>query len=354
VGEVSGSDGAGIFIAVDGGGTKTDAVALDIDGTVVARVRGAGSAYDPERTEASVRTVDQVITDVHRAADSRTLLGTSIYLSGLDTEAEIDSFRTAISTTGWARSTPSHRLVVENDMFALLRSGTESENAVAVVCGTGINCVGVRADGRHARFFAWGMVSGDWGGGWGLGEQAIWHAARALDGRGPWTSLVSSIPEVLGEVDLVSTIEGVHFGRIPVERYSLLAPSVLEAALAGDAAAVAIVSRQATEIVDFAVAAIRRLDLEDEPVPVVLGGGVIASGNAFLLDRIRSELGQKAPRAHVTIVHSRPILGAALLTLESAGASPSALDRARAQLERRSFVGAESAPGESSPLMSGL
>ena len=63
-------------------------------------------------------------------------------------------------------------------------AGTEEPDAVAVVCGTGINCIGVRADGAHARFPALGAISGDWGGGWYLGEQALWHAARAVDGRG--------------------------------------------------------------------------------------------------------------------------------------------------------------------------
>lgn len=325
---------ARILIAVDGGGSKTDAVALDIDGNVLARVRGAGSAFDPGRAEESVRIVDQVITRVHGAAGSPHLLQTNIYLSGLDTEAEIESFRLASAGRWWASGDLAGRVAVDNDMFALLRAGTERPDAVAVICGTGINCVGVRADGVHARFLAWGTVSGDWGGGWALGEQAMWHAARALDGRGPWTSLVSSIPEALGVDDLVAVMEGVHFGRISTQRFSILSPLVLQAALAGDGPARAIVDRQASEIVDLAVSALTRLELDDQPVPVILGGGVITSGNARLLDGIREDLARRAPRAYVEIVHSRPILGAALLALETVGAGAPALARARARLER--------------------
>ena len=78
---------------------------------------------------------------------------------------------------------------MDNDTFALLRAGTDSPDAIAVVCGAGINCVGRAADGRIARFPALGMLSGDWGGGQHLAALALWHAARAEDGRGPATAL---------------------------------------------------------------------------------------------------------------------------------------------------------------------
>ena len=75
-------------------------------------------------------------------------------------------------------------MVVRNDTFAILRAGVEEPRGVAVVCGAGINCVGMRPDGRVARFPALGRVSGDWGGGGGLFEEAMWRGARAEDGRG--------------------------------------------------------------------------------------------------------------------------------------------------------------------------
>ena len=109
-----------------------------------------------------------------------------VYLSGLDLPVEIATFTAALATLPWF--TPG-AAVVDNDTFALLRAGTAAREAVVVVCGTGINCVGRRSDSATARFPALGRISGDWGGGFELGEQAIWHAARAGDGRGPATTL---------------------------------------------------------------------------------------------------------------------------------------------------------------------
>lgn len=324
----------GVLIAVDGGGSKTDAVAIAPDGRLLAHATGATSNPQLIGVEPAVGVVDAVVTEVLAAAGGP-LLRTGVYLAGLDLPVEIATFADAIAHLPWG----TRDVVIDNDMFALLRAGTEEPNAVAVVCGTGNNCVGVRADGKHARFPALGPISGDWGGGSQLGEQALWHAARAVDGRGGPTVFTELIPASLGLPDLQSVIEALHFGRLPGSSLATLAPLVLAAADEGDPIAISIVDRQAEEIVASAVAAIARLDLAGTPLPVVLGGGVLASGNAGLLAGVASRLAARAPLARIELVTSRPILGAALLTLEAAGADRSALETAREALAAAVLAG---------------
>lgn len=320
-----------VLVAIDGGGSKTDAVAVDSDGRLLAHVRGPASSPQNLGVDAAVEVVDSLVTEV-LAATGRPLLRAGIYLSGLDLPVEIATFENAVARLAWATAGGGLAPVIDNDMFALLRAGTEEPNAVAVVCGTGSNCVGVRADGEHARFPALGTISGDWGGGSQLGEQALWHAARAMDGRGGPTEFTTTVPEKLGLSDVQSVIEAIHFGRLPWSVFATLAPLVLEASDRGDAAANTIVDRQAEEVVAIAVAAITRLELLETPLPVVLGGGVLATGNRRLLSGITGRLSERAPLARVELVRSRPILGAALLTLESVGATADALVEARTTL----------------------
>lgn len=322
-----------ILVAIDGGGSKTDGVALDLDGTVIARATRPSSSTELADVRLSVPIVDSLVTELHAASGSRSVLQTNIYLSGLDLPVEVSAFTDALQDTVWAVGVTGNAAVVDNDMFALLRAGTEKPNAVAVVCGTGINCVGVREDGTHARFVAWGMISGDCGGGWFLGEQALWYAARAVDGRGSPTSLTTSLPAYLGLPHVQSVIEAFHFGRLASESFRTLAPLVVEASEAGDPVATGILERQADEIVTMAVAALQRLDLMEQRVPVVLGGGVLATGNPTLLHGIESGLAARAPMAGIELVRSRPILGAALLTMETVGAAQAALDTTRAALQ---------------------
>jgi len=312
---------APLVVAVDGGGSKTDAVALELDGTVVARASGPGSSPHFEGLEDSVRTIDALVRDV---AAGRPVAHAAIYLSGLDLPHEVSEFADAVAHLEWA----SASTVVENDLWALLRTGTQSRDAVAVICGTGINALGVRADGRVVRFAALGPISGDWGGGSGLGEEALWHAARAEDGRGPATTLRDAVLSGMHVASIAELSQDLHTGRRTTAELAVLAPAVLAAARGGDATAIRVVDRQADEIVTFVTASLARLELEDRPVPVVLGGGLIRSGDDRLLGGVRRGLAERAPHTEAVIVDDPPIVGAAMLALEATGVDPDAVSRA--------------------------
>jgi N-acetylglucosamine kinase-like BadF-type ATPase len=312
-----------VLVAVDGGGSKTDVLVLDPDGTVLAHTRGPGSCPQVIGVQPALDIIDGL---VRSALDGRPVDRVGVYLSGLDLPVEIETFTAALRTLPWFTPDAS---VVDNDTFALLRAGTDSHEAVVVVCGTGINCVGRRADGATARFPALGRISGDWGGGFELGEQAIWHAARALDGRGPSTSLEQLVPAALGRSSMAAVIEDLHFEVLGHDDVVGLSPVLLDAAARGDAVSSAVVDRQADEVAALALAALRRLDLVDAAVPVVLGGGVLAARDPDLTEGIRTRIAAGAPRAHLTFVSDRPVLGAAFLVLEASGADSAAIERAR-------------------------
>jgi N-acetylglucosamine kinase-like BadF-type ATPase len=314
-----------VVVAVDGGGSKTDAVALRLDGSLVGRAGGRGSSPHFIGVDASVGVIDALVAEVAAGAPVRQA---NVYLSGLDLPSEVTTFGAALAHLDWV----GEGTVVENDLFALLRTGTSEPDAVAVVCGTGINAIGRRADGEIARFAALGLISGDWGGGTGLGESALWHAARASDLRGPRTTLEKAVPALFGLPTVAAVTEALHLGALDYSDLGRLAPIVLDHADAGDAIAGELVTRQGGEIALMAASCIDRLDLGDRDIPVVLGGGVIATGNARLWDAVISTLGERAPRAVPHLVTAPPIVGAALLALESAGATSDALVRAEKEL----------------------
>ena len=318
-----------IVVAVDGGGSKTDAVALSLDGTVLAEARAGTSSPHVLGMDGAVALVGDLIAELLSRTGPRLLAAANLYLSGLDLPAEIADFRERIAGTPWADAT------IDNDLFALLRAGTGEPDAVAVVCGTGINCVGVRSDGAVVRYASLGTISGDWGGGWHLGERALWYAARAVDGRGEPTVLAEAVPAALGLSSVQAVIEAIHFGRLASSELSRLSPVVFACARDGDVIAAGLIDEQAEEIATMAVTTLRRLDLLDRAVPVVLGGGVIGSRDERLLGTVERLLAERAPMARMELVTAAPILGAALLALESAGASADAVESARSTLTER-------------------
>src|SRR5262249_54434666 len=75
------SGGAPIVVAVDGGGSKTDAVALDLDGNVVATVRGTTSSPHLIGIPASAALVDDLIESLLAVTGPRPIASANIYLS---------------------------------------------------------------------------------------------------------------------------------------------------------------------------------------------------------------------------------------------------------------------------------
>jgi len=179
------------------------------------------------------------------------------------------------------------------------------------------------------------MITGDWGGGSGLGYAALWWAVRAEDGRGPHTALREAVAAHFGVPAVRDVARGIHQGKIGERELLELAPVLLAAARDGDEVARDLVRRQAEEICVMAVVVMRRLGLTTRPTPVVLGGGLMTARDPLLLSEITERFAAAAPQASVTVVAIPPVAGAALLGLDYVGAAPEAERRLRAAYHGR-------------------
>jgi N-acetylglucosamine kinase-like BadF-type ATPase len=314
-------------LAVDGGNSKTDLALVGADGSLLALVRGPLGSPQHLGVDGCLAVIEGLLTEALGEHDGSVADVAALLLAGVDFPAEEDAVREAVEARGWAR-----RVHVGNDTFAVLRAGTERGWGVAVTCGAGINCVGVSPDGRHARFPALGEITGDWGGGYDLGLTAVFAAARSEDGRGPRTSLEHAVPAHFGLEAPSDLAEAIHFGQIAQRRVIELAPIVLAEA-ADDAVAAEIVQRLAAEVVALARVALKRLGLTNDPVEVLLGGGVLQDVDGDLLAAIDSGLRAEAANVTVRPTASAAIVGAALLGLDELDAGPEAQRRLRAEFE---------------------
>jgi N-acetylglucosamine kinase-like BadF-type ATPase len=310
--------------AVDGGGSKTDAVLVQEDGAVLGFARGPLSHPHHIGVVASADVIDALAVEVGVPADLAVLL-----LAGLDFPDEEETYRAEADQRCWASE-----VVVGNDTFAVLRAGSERGWGVAVTCGSGMNCVGVAPDGRQVRFPSLGAVSGDLMDGAGaVGLAAVSAAARSEDGRGEKTKLERLVPVHFGLETTVELARALHDNAIPSRRLGELAPLVFDAADT-DTVAAALVDRQAEEVVAFVRAAVNRLGLAGQTVEVLLGGSILQSGNPRLIGRIEAGLREVGPDLVMRVASSRPIVGSVLLGLDRLGASPDAYERARRELDR--------------------
>jgi len=320
-----------VVLAVDGGNSKTDLALVRADGEVLAHVRGPLSSPHHLGLDGCLDVLGGLLDEAALSAGLAARNGSlaevgELLLAGVDFPSEERELWERVRGRGWAE-----QVVVRNDTFAILRAGTERGWGVAVVCGAGINCVGVSPDGRHARFPSLGSITGDWGGGYDLGLAAVWSAARSEDGRGEKTSLELSVPAHYGLATPSELAEAFHRDRIEQRRVMELAPLVIAEAET-DPVAAEIVERLAGEVVALARVALTRLGLEHEPVEVLLGGGLLQSADGALIDRITNGLREVAPQVSVRSTMAPAIVGAALLGLDAVGAGQEAQERLRQEL----------------------
>jgi N-acetylglucosamine kinase-like BadF-type ATPase len=349
-------------LAIDAGNSKTAAALVAADGTLLASGTGPGmpamlSSETVRALEIAVRAAMRPVSGSaadpggpaaggSRAGRSRAgpdlagdrpegwgpLLASHLVACVANADLPEDEQRLAgmLAAQGWTET-----VEVANDTFAVLRAGLVDPGpggwGVAVTCGAGINCVGVAPDGRTVRYLALGTISGDWGGGHGLGLAALGRAARAEDGRGQPTRLREAVAGHFGVPAVRDVIIGVHQGKITDTDLLGLAPVLLEVAGHGDEVARDLVRQQADEICVMATSAIRRLGLSTAAaVPVVLGGGLLTARDPLLTGWIAERLAAEVPGADLRIVDVPPMAGAALLGLDRAGAGAAAEQRLRA------------------------
>ena len=324
--------GRAAILAVDGGGSKIDAVLLRKDGTVLGAARTLTRQVDHDGDDIQMAQIMAAVafscSDAGIDPDRLPVADLGAYcLAG----ADLPSDDRRISRWLRRRGVTADNLV-RNDTFAVLRAGTPETWGVAVVCGFGTNCSGVTPNGRTYRLPALGQISGDWGGASELGMAALWHALRASDGRGRRTSFVGLVPGHFGLRRPRDVMEALYFDRLDPDRLAELAPIVFQAARDGDAVAGSLVDRQADEIAIMAVAAIRRLGLSALPVPVVLGGGIFRTDDRAFFERVHSGIHAVAPHAVITLLIDPPVIGAAHLGLDRLGAARASYHRVRAAL----------------------
>ena len=255
------------FVAIDGGGTKTDAVLFDDTGRIIQRMIGQSSspsALDDEQLRSHFTFIFTELFSVEKPALlTRCFAG----ISGCDHPLLRERLTKVLMET---LPVPTEAIQVDNDAITALWSGTDGSPGVVVIAGTGSIAYGCLPDGSRFRIGGWGHLVGDDGSGYFIGKEAARAALRAYDGLEPRSPLYDKIQahfKVAAMPDIIPMIYGTTKTTL-----ANLAPLVIDAAESGDAAAIRILTNSAMHLNELIRAAISRFDEPD--VPVVLAGGL--------------------------------------------------------------------------------
>lgn len=331
-------------LAVDGGNSKTDLALIGADGGLVATSRAPGSSHQRVGVEGALAAIHQGVAELRAAtgaAADEPIAELGVFcLAGVDLPSDQELLKQVLLGEGLV-----DQLVLYNDTLAVLWAGSPEGWGIGIAAGTGLNCVGIGADGQQVRYPALGLISGDWvaGGRW-LGVRALGQAVRALDGRGPRTSLERAVPEYYGKTHPLEVAEEVYLGRIHERQLLWLAPTVFEQAGLGDEVARDLLNQMADEIVNYTAATTKALGLHGAGAPVVLGGGLFTSGDQPFLDRVTDGILRVTGDGDIRMLDAAPVLGAALHGVAHLG-----LGDAARQLVRETLGAANPMPAAGRP-----
>jgi N-acetylglucosamine kinase-like BadF-type ATPase len=302
-------------LAVDGGNSKIDLALVSRAGGLLSLVTGPTISHQQVPMKVAMARLSDLNARAARGAGVEPEASLGVFcVAGADFRADVRALTEAFAGTGVAE-----RVSVHNDAFAALRAGAPDGWGIVVVCGAGVNAAGVAPDGRTARLAGIGDLSGDWGGGQGIGTEALAAAVRARDRRGPATLLARRVPERLGLRRPIDVARQIYEGRMSSRRVEELAPLVFEVAAEGDAIARGIVDRLADELATMAVAIARQLRVTRRTVDVVLTGGVFRATDPAFYERLEASVRAAVPEARISRLQDRPVLGAALMGLDELG-----------------------------------
>lgn len=257
-------------VGVDGGGTRTRAVAMDLEGEVVGRAQGPAGLLQPHNAGAVAAAVREAAAEA--AAQAGLSLPASFLYAGV-AGAGRPALRLAL-TVALSQAGVAAGVEVDTDIAVAVRDGLDDGPGVVLLSGTGSIAWGRSADGRERRVGGWGMLLGDQGSGYAIGLAGLRAVARAADGLDPATPLTDALVAAAGVAapdELIAWVSVASKADV-----AALAPVVASLA-PGDPVAEGIVEQAAADLADQAAAVARHLEPWPEtPVRVVLAGGVLS------------------------------------------------------------------------------
>jgi N-acetylglucosamine kinase-like BadF-type ATPase len=279
---------------VDAGGSHTVAVIVDARGQERARAKGPGAAVHAGSEAASADVITRLIADAARRADGHGIEALVVGAAG----AGHPPVRVALTQELLARGAPRRTQVV-TDAEAAFASAFEEGPGVLLLSGTGSIAVARDPAGEWHRAGGWGWRVGDEGSGFAIGRAGVAAVGRALDGRGPTTTLREVLPDAAGVVDAGALMAWAREAA-PAELAALAGP-VQGEARGGDPVADGIVRAAAGDLVAHVVALQSRFPASTV-IPVVLAGGALRSGGP-----LRAAVNHLAAGMPRVAIHDRPI-----------------------------------------------
>ena len=278
-------------IGIDGGGTKSTALLVGLDGTVLAECTGGPTQLQiVGLKQASSALFDLIKECCHKIGGHPDSLETVIMgVAGAGRATDRTDLANAVRSLGLKKKFPIKNLRIETDAQIALEASFAGGPGICVIAGTGSIALYRTDDGRVLRTGGWGRVLGDEGGGYVIARDALNAIMRQHDKRGDKTDLTKKALAHFNVSSPEELIAKVYHEQVDIATF---VPRVFEAAAEFDRTAHSVLVKNANELVEL----VRILILQSRPrikLPVALRGGLLEADTVYakmVKDKIISSL----------------------------------------------------------------
>jgi N-acetylglucosamine kinase-like BadF-type ATPase len=291
-----------LLLALEGGGTRSQAALLTGDGVVLQ----SGEAGDVNTNFTS-----------REQAQKEVLSAVAQVLAAAQVGGErVDLFVSALVGPRFGKEVfgelcPRARFLFFNERDVVFaRAGIYQPHGIGVVAATGATAWGMRADdGRQVFFGGWGSLLGDEGSAYAMGLMGLRAAARAFEGRQKYpTRLVEGVCQHWGLQRETFRQELVQMAyHKPLSRADIAGLAIVITGLAreGDEEAALICQETANDLAQLGLHATRQLFQKEEIFSVVAAGGMTNAGD-LVLGPLRQGLKKEFPQARLLMGSEPP------------------------------------------------
>ncbi len=202
-----------------------------------------------------------------------------------------------------------------NDTVISLAAGSDAEDGIIIISGTGSNCYGKNRLGQSKKAGGLDYVLSDEGSGFYVGQRVLRAAVQSADGREEASVLVDLVKEYFDIAEMSELKERVyneHFNKTAIAQLSHLASRALEK---NDAVARKILDDATHELIKMVYAVGLPLGFEYSPFDLVMVGSMF-SNNVIDNEEFKRKVKEKFAEPNFIIPKDPPVYGAIKLLLK--------------------------------------
>lgn len=291
-----------VFVGIDGGGTHSTAVAVDLEGHTLAKVVGGSINYysvGMERARNHLKEIiDQLLTKVQSDDFESVYIGNSA-LSAKATPEALKSFTEGILESG--------NIYMHSDSYIALMAMTAGGPGILIISGTGSMGIAKGMTDELLTIGGYGYLLGDQGSAYPIALQGIQAAVAAEEGMATATLLQEAVKRHFAIGQMSELID--KFYNPPLERHVIagFAAEVASCADQGDEVAQKLLKEAARDLAAHAIQLEKKLGIQG--VPIGVSGSVFMKNRSVYAD-FKEHISQACPSSKVSLIDYPPELGA--------------------------------------------